>query len=374
MTRKRFLTTMLFILVGAAALGCWQRQPILAWWRVHQLMQATESQRSACVDAVAALDQAALPRLVSGLTTSDATSCSNLEEALVELAKRWKALDPRALVLLESLHADFAKFSLEGQATGLRTATALLSTAAEGEMLPAGITLSASGLLKGAERSPTLRPLMLHLAGALLDRVPPGQWLDEARNWASQGLAAADSTTRAAALHLTMRAALRGESNLLTQALPLLRDPEAIVRRAAVIALGSREDGASEDDLLPLLHDSDAEVQQLCELALRGRGLQDRQLELARLISDESPAARLRVLQLLRAGSDVELGVWLRRLSQDPAPAVRAAAVRAAAAQPQIDLRERMTEMTRHDASPTVRELAAHYLTLRDAKKPSEPR
>src|SRR5262245_16265668 len=225
MTRKRFLTMVLFRLVGAAALGCWQRQPILAWWRVHQLMQAPEAGRTACVDAVVALDQAALPRLVSGLTTGDATACGNLEEALVTFAKRWKALDPRALVLMESLHSEFAKLSPEGQATGLRTATALLCTATEGETLPAGITLSAGCLLKAAERIPTLRPPMLHLAGALLDRVPAGQWLGEARNWASQGLAAADSATRAAALHLTMRTALRGESNLLTQALPLLRDP-----------------------------------------------------------------------------------------------------------------------------------------------------
>jgi HEAT repeats len=365
MFRKRFLVTVLFILIGAVALGCWQRQPILAWWRVHQLMQAPESRRSACVDAVIALDQTALPRLVQGFTAPDALACGNLEEALIGLAKRWKALDPRALVLLESLHADFARFSSEGQASALRVATALLTTGADGEPLPVGITQSAGCLLKAAERIPSLRPPMLQLAGALLDRVPPGQWLDEARSWALQGLADADPATRATALHLTMRVALRGESNLLTQALPLLRDSEAIVRRAAVIALGSREDGVTEDDLLPLLHDPDAEVQQLCELALRGRGLQDRQLELARLISDESPAARLRVLQLLRAGSDVELGVWLRRLSQDPAPAVRAAAIRAAAAQQQVDLRERLTEMTRHDASPTVRELAAHYLTPR---------
>src|SRR5439155_9665871 len=125
--------------------------------------------------------------------------CGNLEEALVGLARGWKTADARALVLLESLHVAFAQLSPEGQASALRTATALLGAGNTDEPLPAGISHGAGGLLKAAEANPALRPPLLHLAGALLDRVPPGQWLNEARGWALAGLSDADPATRAAA-------------------------------------------------------------------------------------------------------------------------------------------------------------------------------
>jgi hypothetical protein len=104
-------------------------------------------------------------------------------------------------------------------------------------------------------------------------------------------------------------------------------------------------------------------VQNLCELALRSRGLTESHILLARLISDDRPSARLQVLRHLRDASDLDVGLWLRRLCQDSAPAVRAAAVRAAAAQSDVDLRQCLDEMAREDSSPTVRQLAGHYLS-----------
>src|SRR5262249_46453454 len=139
-------------------------------------------------------------------------------------------------------------------------------------------------------------------------------------------------------------------------------DPDPEVRRAAVLALGSAQNVIGDDDLLPLLHDPDAQVQQLCEVALRSRGLQEEHLECARLISDPSPTARLQLLQRLRHATDLDVGVWLRRLSQDSSSAVRAAAVRAASQLAQLGLRDRLLEMSQQDPSPTVRQLAGHYL------------
>jgi hypothetical protein len=144
---------------------------------------------------------------------------------------------------------------------------------------------------------------------------------------------------------------------------PLLKDDAALVRKTALLAVGPARELVSDDDLLALLHDPDEEVQSLCELALRGRGLSETHISLARLIGDARPAARLQVLDHLREAGDLEPGVWLRRLCQDPAPAVRAAAVRAAVAQSHIDLRPCLSEMAQQDPSPTVRQLARHYLT-----------
>lgn len=362
--RNRYFITSLLILATLAGLGLWGRRPMLAWWHVRELARASEASREACVARVVALGEPALPRLLDGLTTHDDNSCSNLGMALCDLAARWQTSDPRALRLLDQLCDRFASFSDMGQAAALRAATGVLNRADEKKLLPVSIAQAAGDLLKRGHAHESLRPQVLLLAGALISRVPAGQWLDVCRNLAMAGLRDADPKTRAAALLLTMREVMQSEPAVLNAALPLLHDPEPTVRRAALLALGRNQELVSEDDLLSLLHDPDAEVQETCELALRGRGLQDRQLELARLISDQSPAARLQILQHLRGGGDVEPGVWLRRLSQDASPAVRAAAVRAAAGQSQVDLRDRLREMTEKDASPTVRELAAHYLAI----------
>jgi hypothetical protein len=362
MTKRRLIVGLCVILASLAGVGWWQRAPLLAWWHVKQLAQATEANRAACVDRVVALPEHAVPLLLRGLQTGDQDVCTNLEGALVALVKTWKTADARSLSVLEVLRDEFDTFSTEGKASALRTATALLASDEADQPCPVPLIQAAGDLVKAAEPIDALRRQVLYLAGALLDRVPPGQWLDTCRSLALGGLRDANPQIRAAALHLTMREALRTEPDVLAQATPLLSDPEAEVRRAAVLALGAAHELLAEDELLPLLHDADPEVQHLCELALRGRGLQDDHLELARLISDDDPTARLKVVQQLRGLRDIEPGVWLRRLSQDAAPAVRAAAVRAAAAQPRVDLRERLQEMARGDISATVRELATHYL------------
>ena len=358
---RRVVITVL-ILANLAGLGWWQRRPLLAWWHVRELMQATEANREACVNRVVVLQEAAVPRLLDGLASTDENVCTNVEAALIGLAVEWKTRDARSAPLLDEFRSRFSTLSSLGQASALRTAAGMLNQGDEKEPLPLRIAQAAGDLLKTAQADDKLRAPVLRLAGALIARVPPGQWLAQCRQLARSGLQDDDAKTRVAALQLTMREVFRTEQELMGEALPLLRDPEPEVRRAAVLAFGAAPELASDDDLLPLLHDRDPEVQQLCELALRGRGLQDRHLELARLISDESPTARLQVLQHLRGGNDVEPVVWLRRLSQDASPAVRAAAVRAAAGQPQVEMRERLSEMMQKDASPTVRELAAHYL------------
>src|SRR5262249_25530542 len=112
-----------------------------------------------------------------------------------------------------------------------------------------------------------------------------------------------------------------------------------------------------------LLHNEDPEVSRLCETALRSRGLQDNHLMLARLISDDRPAARLEVLQHLGQARDLDPAVWLRRMGQESAPAGRAAAIRAASQQPQADLLDHVRDMAQNDPSPTIRQLAGHYLS-----------
>ena len=256
----------------------------------------------------------------------------------------------------ESLHV-FAK------TCALQIPIVLLKSTPKTQAPSPEVTRLAGDLLCAAVKVKELPVATLHLAAALMEQVPQGQWLELCRGLALAGLNAADGDARVAAIELILHPPLRQENDVLAKVAPLLRDKVGLVRKTALLALGPARELVSDDDLLPLLHDADDEVQNLCELALRGRGLPENHILLARLISDPRPTARLQVLQHLQAATDLEPGVWLRRLCQDPAPAVRAAAVRAAASQSQVDLRDCLNEMAQQDPSLTVRQLAGHYLT-----------
>jgi HEAT repeat protein len=354
------------VLGGVIAGGVWQRQALLTWWHVRALLQAGDEERDACVERVAGLDEAAVDRLVSALEQEDDAVCANVRAGLASLADKWGPRDERTVRLLEKLHRDFAQLSIAGRRAALAVAAVALGDASE--QPPAHLVTAAGALLKAAQPAPPSRPQVLRLAAALLGRAAGGAgrdpWRADCRELALTCLADDESECRIGALRLVAHASLRDDRELVSRALPLLADPAAEVRRAALAALGPLPHALTEEDLLPLLHDADAEVRRLCELALRGRGLQDSHIMLARLISDANPLVRLQVLHELRTGEGVDTGVWLRRLSQDPSPAVRAAAIRAATDR-KADLGSRLVDMEREDASATVRELAAHYIAVR---------
>ncbi|MCI0376557.1 MAG: HEAT repeat domain-containing protein [Gemmataceae bacterium] len=354
--KKALLCLALVALLAGAA--WWHKNRILAWYYVSRLISADEGNREAWVKRVAGLQDAALPRLLGAWQKADPAACHTVESALTELTQPWNASDARCAQLLVSFSQNFAAWSNAGKNAALRTAQSLLKKNSGQPTLPAPLSKAAGDLLEAAEKSPETSVQRLFLAAALVERVPQGQWLDTCRSMASIGLDSANADMRAAAAYLVMRPALREDLDLMKKVLPLLKDSSAEVRRSAVLALGLARDLVGDDDLLALLHDPDEEVQQHCEMALRSRGLQEHHIFLGRLMSDERPAARLQVLQHLGHARDLDANVWLRRLCQDPSPAVRAAAVRAASA----DLRGFLQEMAAQDSSPTVRQLASHYL------------
>jgi hypothetical protein len=125
----------------------------------------------------------------------------------------------------------------------------------------------------------------------------------------------------------------------------------------------------SNDDLLRWLNDPDAEVRRLCEATLAQRGLKPEAVALGRLITNAKPAVRLEVLKYLYPGSDLDANTWVRHLSHDPAPAVRSAAMRAAVQLNLRNLADRLDQMARMDPSPTVRQLAQHYLGMQQSHR-----
>jgi hypothetical protein len=357
----------LFVLVVIAGGVWWQWQPILAWHHVRQLAGAYEENRESCANQVVQLDEAAVPQLLDGLRSKDALVCGNLQYALVLLTKKWSVTDPRSQRLLDRLHGQFDEFSVEGQEKVVLLVAGLLQQDGP-RPLPPNLTNAASQVLVVAEKKAELRSPALLLAAELVECVESGQWVDACRHMAERGLKDERPSTRLAAVQLVRREAMRKDKELVERVIPLLRDPEPAVRRAALLTLASETEVVREEAFLPLLHDDDLQVQYLSELALRKRGLKDDDLAMARLISDKNPLTRLRVLHYLARMPEINLREWLRQLSHDPEPAVRAAAVGATALYPHVDMTQRLREMAERDPSDAVRENARYYLQLRSPR------
>jgi hypothetical protein len=345
-------------------LGLWfGRTPFLAWYRVRALACAAEADRGRRVQEVVDLDHAVVPGLNRCLTRNDRRVCENVYPALAGLRERWGWDDARSAELAIQLASEFARFSLPGQETVLRLKTNWLATDANGHAPPAAVLEADTRLVQEAVRLPgkEVRIAALELTAALLIQSSQAGLVERWREVARTALRDSEPEVRARAIQLAQAPPF----GLLERIVPLLRDPSAQVRRAAILAVGPSQTVISSEDLLGWLHDADPEVRRLCEIALRGRDLSEDNLRLGRLITDPRHDARLRAIEELLADPQREPSAWLRRLSHDPTPSVRAAAIRAAAIRPRVDLSDRLQEMTQSDPSPTVCQLAQYYLSSR---------
>ncbi|MCC6417393.1 MAG: hypothetical protein IT429_04010 [Gemmataceae bacterium] len=362
--RRKGWVCALVVAVGLGAAGWLNRTALLSWYYLRGLAGAADGDRATWVERVAGLDEEAIPGLLAHLASADARICANCEAALSCLVRRWGAGDGRSVRVLEQLTGRFGALSGPGQEAGLELVLAALGPD-RGKAAPPSLVEAAGPLLavaaKAGESGVRLRALAL--ADVLAERTG-ARWAAAYRTLVGGALSDRDAECRVRAVHLILHAALRKETALLGKVVPLLRDPAAQVRRAALLAVGMAEQTIREDDLLPLLHDPDAEVRRLCEGALRGRGLQEDHLRLARLISSRKAEDRLGVVLHLRDAEDLDPGVWLRRLSHDPDQAVRFAAM-AAADRLRVDLGDRLRAMRNTDPSPTVRQWAGYYLQRR---------
>jgi hypothetical protein len=359
------LAVLVVVLVVVAAVLWWQRTPLLSWYYLRGLAQATDQDRALWVERVAGLGTDATPGLLGHLKRDDARVCANAEAVLAALARAWGPHDARTAALAEDVTGAFSALSGPGREAVLEWYLALLEQADPADKSSQPLTDTGRKLLMLAARVPEkgVRLRTLALAEVLLARFRPGQ-PELFRELALDGIAAQDIALRVRGVRLVMHAPLQTDTALVDKVLPLLKDSVPEVRRAALLAVGLSEKHLSVDDLLPLLQDTDAEVRKVCEAALRCRGLQDIHIKLARLITDLRAGQRLQVVHHLRDAEDLDAGVWLLRLSQDASPAVRAAAIRFAAEEPAADFRDRLRQMATDDPSPSVQQLARFYLKV----------
>lgn len=356
--RKWILGALLLVLLGGGFVAWRQHKPVLAWYYVRSLASADEQGREPWIQRLEALGEDAVPALFECLKRADESACANARTVLARLADHWGLDDPRTAGLASHLSQVFAGFHTAGRRQALELmAVWLQREAASEELVSAGCRLLTEAVV---EKDPELQEAALELAAVVLPRRPGPEAGATVRELTHAGLRSAAPPCRVRAVQL----ALQPDVQLLEEVVPLLNDPDAGVRRAAMLALGTASKVILEDALLPSLHDPDAEVRQLCEKALIARGSSRENIQLGRLLTDPKPLKRLEVLAPLAQHAELDSGLWLRRLSYDPNPAVRVAALRAMCEQAPNHFKDRIDEMAQRDPSPTVSDVARRYLKL----------
>jgi hypothetical protein len=313
MRGKRVLVALAVVMLAVTGVGWLGRDGVKARYYSHRLWHAADRDETTWVEQAAGWGDGVAARLVAGLERDDAVICNRSAAALANLAGSWLADDPRHTSMALQIADHFGSLSPPGRSAVFGCVAVL------------------------AEGGQTIQSHVRRIVRVGLD---DGD---------------ADVRLRAAAL------ALRPNVGAAALLVPLLKDPSASVRRAAVLAVGPSRELVSDDDLLPWLHDTDAEVRRLCELALRGRGLRQQDVRLGRLLTDPQPSARLRLLALLGEDAELDPAAWLQRLSQDPSPAVRAGAARFAGERHVLPLIDRLAQMADADPDLTVRPIARYH-------------
>lgn len=355
-----------FCLVLVGGVGWLERKPLRSWYYLRGLDRADEGNCAAWVDRVTGLNQEVVPALLDRLGRDDPRVGHNALAALTRLVQSWSPEDSQVLEFARTLAEGFTRFRLAGKKRALQLAATWL-TAESGPPPNQEVTRTLARLLPGASAvdEVELRGRTLDLACQLMARSDSLEFVGPCRSLAQASLADADPQNRALAVQLAMHKGM----DLNKQLVPLLRDPEAEVRRLAMLVLGPAPEAIVTEELLHWLHDPDKEVRQLCEQALRERHLSPSHIRLGRLLTDPRLSYRLQVLNHLLWAKDLDPGVWLRHLSHDPKPSVRVAAIRAATEYfPKVTFSDRLEQM-RADASPTVGQLAQYYLSLKKVQE-----
>jgi hypothetical protein len=304
-------------LVIAAAVGIWQRERLWIWYCATRLEHATEDEQVEWAGKLAEAGEPALPTMLKLLRHDDRVVCSSARLGLETLTSKWPKDDPRRLSFSRQFVDAEPTFSTPGRAAAL-------------ELLPAVL----------ADGSPEIARRVKEMIA---------------------------NTAKSESVDLRIQAvaaALRPEIDCLEAIVPLLQDPAAEVRQAAVLALGPVRDGArpivADDSLLRCLHDPDPKVRDLAEMGLRSRGRTAHDIRLGRRYAAPDAAERQKLLLDLADEQELDVTVWLERLTRDVDPAVRAGAVRLAAER-RLDLGDRLEEMSRTDPDGTVRRIAEFY-------------
>jgi hypothetical protein len=360
---QRFLLFGVLPLLLASAVVAWvERHTLLCCYYVHHLERAKGADADYWAEKLAGLGERAIPEVLALLARDDASLCDSGRRTICQLVDQWGHDDPRCIDMTQQTITAFPHLSPVGQQTVLELAVEWL--AAGKKCSPFLVSSCGRLIAEGcrAKRS-DLHGLSVELALNVISRTGQPDLLCSSQELTKIALSSSDPATRVRAVKLAIQPGI----GLRKDTVALLNDPEPLVRRAVMLAVGEAPEVIDTDSLLSWLHDPDAEVRSMCERSLQGekRGLTPKYVHLGRLLTDPRWQVRVTVLDHLADVEDLDPAVWLRRLSHDASPAIRAAAIRSAAEDAGIDLNDRLDEIAHDDPSPTVAGLAQFYLQCR---------
>ncbi len=320
---KRFGWGILAVVAVAVGLFAWQWRPVQAHFAAAKLKAATTLEdRTAAAEQLLTLGEPGVGKLVDVFRSGTSDECAAVSLAVSNHLRDLPAEDPKCGVVLRSFLRASDQFNPAGTAEAL-------------DLLP------------------------------LLSRCDDANTADRCKALVQAGLKSDNKT-------LAVRLAVRPEYGLKAEVVPLLNDPQADVRRAAMAAVGPP--GGAEvigtEDLFRWLNDADAEVRMLCEAALSTRGLEPEQIDAGKMLTHHDAGERLRLLLSLQRGRGTTFadpGPWLERLSRDPDPAVRAGAARVGY-ESRLRFGDWLDRLTT-DPDPTVARIAAFHKVQADQLK-----
>ena len=322
---RRLARWLLPVLVLGTAAGIWQRERIWIWYCAERLERASPDDQSQWANKLVSAGEPAVPTMLSLLGSDDSRVCVAATGAIQDLLASWPVDDGRRLSFARKFVNAEPRFSTPGRSAAL-------------DLLP---TILATGNVEIARR-------------------------------AKEMVATCAKSESVDVRVQSIAAALRPEVDCLDVIAPLVNDPAADVRRAAVLTLGPVRDGCkpivSDEQLLHCLHDTDAEVRKFAEMGLRSRGRTTREIRLGRRYTAPDATERQKLLIDLADEENLDASVWLERLTTDADPSVRAGAARLAAER-RTDLGGRLVQMSRSDPDATVRRIADYYRRKMLAKR-----
>ncbi len=300
------------LLVAAGGGTAWQWKAIQAHITAGKLRTAANAEeRAAVAEQLLSAGEPGVAKLVDVFRTGSADECNAIADAVVNHLRDIPADDPRCAVVCRPFLAASGGFNAAGNDAAVE-----------------------------------LVPLFLRCGD------PDAH--ERCRGIVKAGLTGGN---KAAAVRFA------GGLGLKADVVPLLNDPVAEVRRAAMAAVGPAGAGTpavETEDLFRWLNDPDAEVRMVCEAALFTRGLDADHIDAGRKLTHPDASERLTLLlDLQRNRTFGDPGPWLERLSRDPDPAVRAGAARVGY-ESQLEFGGWLDRLT-SDTDGTVRRIAAYH-------------
>lgn len=299
------------VLAAAAGVTVWQWNAIQATMTAGKLRAAgTPEERTAVAEQLLASGEPGVAQLVDVFRTGTADECNAVADAIVNHLRDVPSDDPKCAAVCRPFLSACGSFNQSG-----------------------------------ADAAVELVPLFLRC----------GDSEEQCRAIVKAGLT---GSNKASAVRFAVGLGLKAD------VVPLLNDPAAEVRRAAMAAVGPAGAGApviEAEELFRWLNDPDAEVRLLCEAGLSTRGLEPEQIDAGRKLTHPDASERLKLLTDLQRNRTAfrDPGPWLERLSRDADPAVRAGAARVGY-ESKLEFGGWLDRMA-SDSDATVRRIAAYH-------------